>query len=98
MRNEVHRVKARHILLLQEIGRIALPLRKDGDQDIRTGHLLAAGRLHMHDGAMDDALKTRRGLRFAVLIEDQIGQFFIEEVGQLGSQALDVNIAGPHHG
>ncbi len=98
VRNEVHRVEAGHVLLLQEICRVALPLREDGDENIGAGHLFAAGRLHMNDGAMNDALEARRGLRFAVLIEDQIGQLFIEKIGQLGSQALDIDITGPHHG
>jgi phosphoglycerate dehydrogenase-like enzyme len=37
---------------------------KNGHQHVGTGHfLLATARgLHVHDGALDDALKTQRGL------------------------------------
>ncbi len=71
---------------------------KTRDQDVRTRYLFPAGRLDMDDGAMDDALEARCGLGFAVLIENQVGQLFVEKIGQLGSQALDIDIAGPHHG
>ena len=57
----------------QEIGGVALALREDRDEHISAGNLFSAGGLHMHDGAMDDALEARGGLGLAVLIEDQVG-------------------------
>src|SRR5258708_51294 len=53
----VDRVVARHLLLLQEIGGMALALGENRDQHVRAGHLLAAGGLHVDDGALDDALE-----------------------------------------
>src|SRR5690606_17681599 len=42
--DEVDRIVARHVLLLQEIGGVAFAFGEDGDQDIGAGHFLAAGR------------------------------------------------------
>ena len=60
--NVVHRVIAGHVLLLQEEGGMAFALGKDGDQHIGAGYFLAAGGLHMDDGALDDALEAGGGL------------------------------------
>ena len=60
--NVIHRVIAGHVLLLQEEGGMAFTLGKDGDQHIGAGYLLAAGGLHMDDGALDDALEAGGGL------------------------------------
>ena len=62
VRNVVHRVVARHVLLLQEEGGMALALGEDRDQHIGARHFLAARRLHMDDGALDDALEAGGGL------------------------------------
>ena len=41
---------------------MALALGEDRDEHIGAGDLLAAGRLHMNDRALDDALESRRRL------------------------------------
>ena len=61
----IDRVVAGHVLLLQEIGGVALALGEDRDQHVGAGDLLAAGRLHMDDGALDHALEA--GGRLAIL-------------------------------
>ena len=61
MADIIDRVVAGHVLLLQEISGVAFALGKDRDQHIGAGHLLAAGRLHMDHGALNDALETGRG-------------------------------------
>jgi hypothetical protein len=38
----VDRIKAGHVLLLQEEGGVALALGEDGDEHVRAGHLLAS--------------------------------------------------------
>ncbi len=43
MRDVVDGVEARHVLLLQEIDRVAFALGEHGDQDVGAGDLLAAG-------------------------------------------------------
>ena len=71
--DEVHGVEAGHVLLLQEKAALLSRSAKTRDQHVSAGNLLAAGRLHMHHGAMDDALEARRGLGLAVLVEDEVG-------------------------
>ncbi len=58
----VDRVVAGHVLLLQEIGGMALALGEHGDEHVGAGHLLAAGGLDVDDGALDHALETGGGL------------------------------------
>ena len=52
----------------------------------------------MHDGAMDDALEARGGLRLAVLVENEIRQLLVYEIGELGSEPVQIDVAGPHDG
>ena len=53
----LHGIKTRHILFLQEVSGMALAFRKNADQHIGAGDFLAARRLDMHDGALNDALE-----------------------------------------
>jgi hypothetical protein len=62
----VDRVVAGHVLLLQEIGGVALALGEDRDQHVGAGHLLAAGRLHVDHRALDHALEA--GGRLGILV------------------------------
>ena len=89
-------VEARHLLLLQEIGRVALALGEDGDEHVGAGHLLATGRLHVHHGAMDDALEARRRLRLGALFGDESGEIVVEIVGDARTQRLKVDGTGAH--
>ena len=59
----VHRVVAGHVLLLQEVGGVALALGEDRDQHVGAGHLLAARRLHVDHRALDHPLEAGGGLR-----------------------------------
>ena len=61
MRDEINRVITGHLLLLQEVGCMALALGENGDQDICAGDVFAARRLHMNDGTLDNALEARGG-------------------------------------
>jgi hypothetical protein len=58
----IDRVVAGHVLLLQEIGRVALALGEDRHQHVGAGDLLAAGGLHVDDGALDHPLEAGGGL------------------------------------
>ena len=60
--DEVDRVIAGHVLLLQEVGGVALALREDGDQHVCAGHLFATRGLDVDDRALDHALEARRRL------------------------------------
>jgi hypothetical protein len=68
----VDRVVAGHVLLLQEIGGVALALGEDRDQHVGAGHLLAARRLHMDDGALDHALEPGGRLGILVALGHQV--------------------------
>jgi hypothetical protein len=62
MADVIDRVVAGHVLLLQEIRGMAFAFGKNRHQHVGAGHLLAAGGLHMDDGALDYALEARGGL------------------------------------
>ena len=57
MGDEIDGVIARHVLFLQEIGRVRFPFGEDGDKDVRARHLGAARRLHMDRRALDHPLE-----------------------------------------
>ena len=93
----IDRVVARHVLLLQEIGGVALALGEDRHQHVGAGHFLAAARLHVDHRALDHALEA--GGRFTVLgaVGDQVFQFRLEIGDQAAAQLVEVDIAGAHH-
>ncbi len=92
------RVEARHLLLLQEVGGMALALGEDGDEHVGAGHLLAARRLHVHDGAMDDALEAGGRLRLGAILGDEGAELVVEIVGDARAQRLEIDRAGAHDG
>ena len=57
MRDEIHRIIARHILFLQEIGGVAFAFGENGNQNIGARHFGPARRLHMNSRALDHALE-----------------------------------------
>jgi hypothetical protein len=97
VRDVVDRVVARHVLLLQEIGGMALALGEDGDQHVGAGDLLAARRLHMDDGALDDALEAGGRLGVAAPVGHQVRQFGVDIGLQVAAQHVDVDAARPQH-
>ncbi len=93
----VDRVVAGHLLLLQEIGGVALALGKDGNQHVGAGDLLAAGRLHMDDGALDDPLEAGGGFGILARAGRQIGQLRVDIFDQAAPQHVEIDVAGTHH-
>ena len=93
----IDRVVARHVLLLQEIGGVALALGEDRDQHIGAGHFLAARRLHVDDGALDDALEAGGRLGVFGPVGDEIVEFGFEISDQTAAQLVQIDVAGPHH-
>ncbi len=93
----VDRVVAGHLLLLQEIGSVALALGEDGDQHVGASDLLAARRLHMDDGALDDALEAGGGLGILARAGGQIGQLAVDVLDQAAAQHVEIDVAGAHH-
>ena len=92
----LHRIEAGHLLLLQEVGGVALALGEDGDEHVGAGHLLAAGGLHVHHGAMDDALEAGRRLCLGGVLGDERAQIVVEIAGDARAQRLQVDRAGAH--
>ena len=96
--NVVHRIIAGHVLLLQEEGRMAFALGKDGDQHIRAGHLFTARGLDMDHGALDHALKTSGRLRILAFSRDHLSELVVDVVGQAAAQDVEIDVAGLHDG
>ena len=93
----VDRVVARHVLLLQEIGGMALALGEDRHQHVGAGHFLAAGGLHVNDRALDHALEAGGRLGILGAVGDQVFQFGFEIGDQAAPQLVEIDIAGAHH-
>ena len=89
-------IQARHILLLQEVDRVALTLREQGNQDIGPGDLTTPGRLDMHGGAVERALEACGGFGLDEAIHDQTRKFMIDEVLDLLANAFDIDATGTH--
>ena len=92
----VDRVVAGHVLLLQEIGGVALALGEDRDQHVGAGHLLAARRLHVDHGALDHALEPGGRLRILVAVADQVLELALDVVGEAAAELVEVDVAGAH--
>ncbi len=58
VRYEVDGIQARHVLQVQEIDRMAFPLREQRDQNVLTADLVSAGLLHVNGSSLDDSLKS----------------------------------------
>ena len=77
---------------------MALALGEDGDQHVGAGDFLAAGGLHVHDGAMNDALEAGGRLRFRRALGEQRGQLVVDVFDDARTQAVDIDGAGAHDG
>ena len=66
--DEADRIEPAHILLLQEIDRVAVPLGKQRDQHIGAGDHILARTLHMQNGALDHPLEPGCRLRIGIVI------------------------------
>ena len=76
---------------------MALALGEDRDQHVGAGHLLAAGRLHVDDGALDHALEAGGRLGILGAVGDQVFEFGFEIGRQAAPQLVEIDIAGAHH-
>ena len=77
---------------------MALALGEDRDEHVGAGHFLAAGRLHMDHGALDDALEAGGRLGILVVAGDQIVELGVD-IGENGVlQLVEIDIAGAHDG
>jgi hypothetical protein len=97
--DEVDHVQARDALLVQVVHGVRVFLAKDGDQHVGAGDFLLAiaGGLHVHDGALDDALEAQRGLGVHLVGARHLGRVVLDEVGQRLAQVVDVGRTGAQH-
>ena len=94
----IDRVVTGHVLLLQEVRRMALAFGEDRDQDVGTGHFLTPRGLNVNHRALDDTLEARRRLGVVGAIGDQVFEFGLEIVDETGAQLVEVDAAGAHDG
>ena len=92
-----HRIEPAHVLLLQEIDRVALALGKQRDQHVGAGDVVAARRLDVQDRALDDALEPAGRGRIGAAVGDQSAKLVVEIVLDAGAQLVAVDAAGGHH-
>jgi hypothetical protein len=96
VRDEIDRVVAGHVLLLQEVGGVAFALGKDGHQHVGAGYFLAARRLDVDHRALNDALEAGCGLGILVITCDQVAEFLVDIVAYRAAQLVDIDIARAH--
>ena len=94
--DEAHRVEPAHVLLLEEIDRIAVAFGKQRDQHIGAGHRILAARLDMQDCALDHPLEPRGRLRVGGLVRLQRLVFLFEILLHHRGQFTEVDPAGGH--
>ena len=90
--NEIDHIQARDALLVQVIHRMRVFFAKNGDQHVRASHFLlaTAGGLHMHDGALDHALETERGLRIDIVAAGNLRRVVLDEIGKRLAQVIHI--------
>ena len=93
----IDRVVARHVLLLQEVRGMALALGEDRDQHVGAGDFLAARRLNVNDGALDDALKAGSRLGVFGPVGNEVVELGFKVRDQTAAQLVQVDVTGPHH-
>ena len=91
-------VEPRHVVGLEEIHGMGFALGEQGDQHVGPGHLLAARRLHVNDGALDHALEAGGGFGVGHARGAQAGQLVIDELGQVLAQLVQIDAAGAQDG
>ncbi len=99
MGDEVDYVEARYALLVQVINRVRVFLAKNRHQHVSAVDFFfaVASGLHMHDGALNHALKTQRWLRIDLIDTSDLWGVVFDEVGQRTAQIINVGRASAQH-
>ena len=92
MGNVIDDVEARNVLHAQKVNGLRLLLTENRDQDIGACHFLFAARLHVIDGALQDALKAERRLDIAFVSKWHQRCSFINKFNELASQLTNVRV------
>ena len=97
VRDVVDRVEAGHVLLLQEVDRMALALGEHRDHHIGAGDLLASRGLHVDRRALQHALEARGRLGILAVVGYQVGQLVIDVGQDLAAQPVEIDAARAQH-
>ena len=97
VRDEVDRIVAGHVLLLQEVCCMALALGKDRHEHVGPGHFFPARRLHVNHRALDHPLEAGRRLGVFSARHDQACEVMIDVIFEVGAKLLQVHAASAHH-
>jgi hypothetical protein len=68
--------------------------RKNRNEDIRARDLLAAGRLDVERGALNDSLEAVCGFGLFLRVDDKIFEFSVKILNDCLAQRIDVDAAG----
>ncbi len=77
---------------------MAVALGEQRHQHVGAGDFLATRRLHVHGGALDDALEARGRQRLARVLGDDALQAIVDEGFEIVPQAIDIDAAGLEDG
>ncbi len=89
-------IQPRHVLFLEEEHGVAFALGEQRHQHIGAGHFVAAGILHMKDGALNDAMEPGGRLGVLPVIDHQGEQFVVDIFEKHLAQRVGIDIAGLH--
>ena len=93
--NEVHDIKTRDALRLEEVHRLAFLLTENGHQHVGAGDFAAAGGLYVKHGALQYPLEPQGRLRFPVITvfgDQRRGR--VHEFHEISAQGVDFCAAG----
>ena len=91
-------VEPGHALVFEERYGVAVALGEQRHQHVGAGHFLAARRLDMDGGALDDALEAGGRQRLTRRLCDDAFQTIVDEGFEIVPQAVDIDTAGLEHG
>jgi hypothetical protein len=95
MGNVAHCIQPGHVLLLEEIDRMAFPFGEQRHKDVGAGDLLPSRALYMQDGALDHPLEPSGGSGFGVAVGgDEVLQLVVEVFAHLLTQYVHFDVAG----
>ena len=97
--DEVDHVEAGNALLVQVVDRVRVFFTEDRHQHVSAGHFLLAvrGRLHVHDRALDNALKAERRLGVNLACARHGRCVVTDKISQRFSQILNIDSTGTQH-
>src|SRR5207253_4110784 len=70
---------------------------EQGDEHVRAGDLVTAGRLDVEDRALDDALEPTGRRRIGGAVGDKRPELIVEILLDAGAQLVTADAAGGHH-